>query len=190
MAGQPESQEVPAAAERAAMLEGLLAREGEGLRRLALANSSNPCDAEDALQEGCLAFLRYYEGGEDGALPWLRLVVRRFAWRIGSAVRRRGSRRYVATVEPGEPTGHEVVPADPGPGTHELVEGAEALQRRIELLGELKPDERATLILIGLGLTYREIGELRGWTHTKINRCAAEGRARLRELERAEGERT
>jgi DNA-directed RNA polymerase specialized sigma24 family protein len=32
------------------------------------------------------------------------------------------------------------------------------------------------------GYSYREIGEITGWTHTKINRCIAEGRARLRQL--------
>jgi RNA polymerase sigma factor (sigma-70 family) len=187
MAGQPKSTSVPVAG-RAQMLESLLAREGAALRRVARANSANALDAEDALQDGYLAFLRFYEGAEAGALPWLRLVVKRFAWRIGNSARRRGSLRHVVTVESREPSGQEVVLVDSRPGTPELAERAEVLARRIELLGELKPDERATLILIGLGLSYEEIGELRGWTHTKINRCAAEGRARLRELEEAEGE--
>lgn len=172
------------------MLEALLCREGETLQRIARANSENAADAEEALQEGCVAFLRFYEGGEAGALPWLRLVVKRFAWKIGNGVRLRGSLSHVLTVESREPTGQGVVLADSRPGTPELVERAEVLQRRIELLGKLKPDERATLILIGLGLSYEEIGELRGWSHTKINRCAAEGRARLRELEEREGEKT
>ena len=33
------------------------------------------------------------------------------------------------------------------------------------------------------GVSCEEIGELRGWTRSTINRCAAEGRARLRELD-------
>jgi DNA-directed RNA polymerase specialized sigma24 family protein len=33
-----------------------------------------------------------------------------------------------------------------------------------------------------LGYSYREITEMTGWTFTKVNRCSAEGRARLREL--------
>lgn len=189
MAGQPKSLDVPAGA-RVWVLEQLLAREGEALRRVARANSANIADAEDALQDGCVAFMRFYEGGEEGALSWLRLVVKRFAWQIGNNARRRGSLHHVVTVDPNEWTGREVVPADSRPGTPELVERAEALERRIELLGKLKPDERGALILIGLGLSYEEIGELRGWSRTKINRCAAEGRARLRELERREGEKT
>jgi RNA polymerase sigma factor (sigma-70 family) len=185
MAGQPKSQSAPHAG-RVRILERLLAAEGEALRRTARANSANAADAEDALQDGCVAFMRFYEGGEEGARSWLKLVVKRFAWTIGNNARRRRSLRHVVTVEPGELTGQEIVLADKRPGTAELVERAEALERRIELLGKLKPDERATLILVGLGASYEEVGELRGWSRTKINRCAAEGRARLRELERGE----
>jgi hypothetical protein len=29
-------------------------------------------------------------------------------------------------------------------------------------------------------LSQKEIGELRGWTYTKVNRCLAEGRASFR----------
>lgn len=188
MAGQPKSRS--ASASRVELLEGLLAREGETLRRTAQANAPSAADAEDALQDGCVAFLRFYEGGEEGAISWLRLVVKRFAWAIGNNARRRGSRRHVVTVEPGELTGLEVVLADSRPGTAELVERAEVLERRIELLARLKPDERTTLILIGLGVSYEEIAELRGWSRTKINRCASEGRARLRELEAEGGEKT
>lgn len=188
MAGQPKSPSVPAS--RARLLEGVLTREGEALRRMARANSANAADAEDALQDGCVAFLRFYEGDGEGAISWLRLVVKRFAWAIGNNARRRGSHRHVVTIEPGELTGLEIVLADSRPGTAELAERAEALERRIALLDQLKPDERTTLILIGLGISYAEISELRGWSRTKINRCAAEGRVRLRELEEREGEKT
>lgn len=188
MADQPKSPS--AAVSRARLLEGLLASEGEALRRTARANSANAADAEDALQDGCVAFLRFFEGDEERAISWLRLVVKRFAWAIGSNARRRGSHLHVVTVEPGELTGLEIVLADSRPGTAELAERAEALERRIALLDQLKPDERTTLILIGFGVSYAEIGELRGWSQTKINRCAAEGRVRLRELEEREGEKT
>ena len=49
--------------------------------------------------------------------------------------------------------------------------------RRFEAL---KPDQRTALILLGLGCSYAEIGALRGWTYTKVNRCISEGRAALR----------
>jgi hypothetical protein len=35
--------------------------------------------------------------------------------------------------------------------------------------------------LLALGCGYREIMDLTGWTYTKVNRCSAEGRERLRE---------
>jgi len=187
MAGQPKSPS--AAVSPARLLEGVLAREGEALRRMARAHSANAADAEDALQDGCVAFIRFYGGGEEGALAWLRLVVKRFAWQIGNDARRRGSPRHVVTVEPGELSGLEIVLADWRPGTAELVERAEALERRTALLDRLKPDERATLILIGLGASYLEISELRGWSLRKVERCAVEGRACLRQLERG-GEKT
>ena len=47
---------------------------------------------------------------------------------------------------------------------------------------ELKPDERLAIVLQAQGYSYAEIGELCGWTYTKVNRCLAEGRARLREV--------
>ena len=51
-------------------------------------------------------------------------------------------------------------------------------------MDRLKPAERRALSLIGY--SYREIGELTGWTRTKINRCAAEGRNRIRSKQQTE----
>jgi len=48
---------------------------------------------------------------------------------------------------------------------------------------ELKRDERRALSLLAFGYSYREICEQTGWSYTKVNRCLAEGRATLRELE-------
>jgi RNA polymerase sigma factor (sigma-70 family) len=189
MAGQPKS-ESASAEERARMLEGLLGSRREAVRRTAVINSANAADAEDAMQDGCLAFMRFYDGDEGEALSWLLLTVKRFAWKIGNNARRRGSLRHVVTVDSGELTGLELVLADSRPETAELAERAEVLERRIELLKRLKPDERATLILLGLGASYREIAELRGWSRTKVNRCAGEGRARLRKFEAEKGEKT
>lgn len=109
------------------------------------------------------------------AVPWLMLVVKRCAWQIARRGQRWTTDVEVLTVEPDYPgEGTRVLP-DAGPGIEEIVERAEALERRIELLGELKSDERTALILIGLGASYEEIGRLRGWSRTKVNRCAAEG---------------
>jgi DNA-directed RNA polymerase specialized sigma24 family protein len=49
-------------------------------------------------------------------------------------------------------------------------------------LAALKPAERRALGLIAAGYSYKEIGALSGWTYTKTNRCASEGRATLRAI--------
>ena len=53
-------------------------------------------------------------------------------------------------------------------------------------LAKLKPQERQALGLFALGYSYGEICDLTGWTHTKVNRCLAEGRAALRRSHRVE----
>ena len=62
----------------------------------------------------------------------------------------------------------------------EAAELREEVREVHEGLSQLKPQERRALSLLALGFSYREIGEITGWTHTKINRCIAEGRAALR----------
>ncbi len=62
---------------------------------------------------------------------------------------------------------------------------AERLDRARETakgMARLKPAERRALSLIGLGYSYKEIGEITGWTYRKVNRSLAEGRATLRAM--------
>jgi DNA-directed RNA polymerase specialized sigma24 family protein len=66
---------------------------------------------------------------------------------------------------------------DPADRVIEREEGRRRLRR-------LKPDERTALGMLAAGLSYKEIGELRGWTHTKVNRCLSEGRTALRQMQR------
>jgi DNA-directed RNA polymerase specialized sigma24 family protein len=79
----------------------------------------------------------------------------------------------------------------PPPGAHLPLEGACPAERlehreRVEVaaarLARLKPDERTAIALQAEGYSYAEICERTGWTYTKVNRCLAEGRARLRQL--------
>ena len=65
----------------------------------------------------------------------------------------------------------------------EAVEEAEWIADAHERLASLKLAERRALVLIAAGYSYKEIAEMNEWTLTKVNRCAAEGRARLRELQ-------
>ena len=53
---------------------------------------------------------------------------------------------------------------------------------RLRRLACLRPDQRTALLLRAAGYSYREIGQRRGWTYTKVNRALATARATLREL--------
>jgi DNA-directed RNA polymerase specialized sigma24 family protein len=72
--------------------------------------------------------------------------------------------------------------ADERRGPAQLAEAEEEVERVLAALVCLKADERRALVLIAAGYSYAEIARICGWTLTKINRCATEGRARLRGL--------
>ncbi len=59
------------------------------------------------------------------------------------------------------------------------VAGGERVDRSVEALRALKPDEARALLLKAEGLSYQEIGKQFGWTYTKVNRSITEGRARF-----------
>ena len=67
-------------------------------------------------------------------------------------------------------------------GPAEQAERREEIARSREALQALKPQELRALTLFGEGYSYVEIGEITNWSHTKINRCLAEGRERFRRL--------
>ena len=146
----------------------------------ARSHSRRPEDADDALSDACVQFLRFYNGqaGEE-ALRWMLLVVKRCAW----AIRRKGvarESRHLIVLREGERS--ETIVPDERSGPAELAERAEETAKVLALVEQLKPDERTALILLGLGCTYAEICELRGWSRTKLHRCLNEGRARVRKL--------
>ena len=57
----------------------------------------------------------------------------------------------------------------------ERAERQEAIARSREALQTLKPQELRALSLLAEGYSYAEIGEITGFSQTKINRCLAEG---------------
>src|SRR5690349_19249944 len=61
----------------------------------------------------------------------------------------------------------------------DTVAGGERVDRSVEALKALKPDEARALLLKAEGLSYDEIGRRFGWTYTKVNRSIAEGRRRF-----------
>jgi RNA polymerase sigma factor (sigma-70 family) len=153
------------------------------LLRVAERNSLNRQDAEDALQDALIAFIRAFDP-ERGAHPlaWFTLVLKRECWQ---RTKREHLDRRVGqeTDDLREANGSrlELIP-DPGRSPEQAAELADQVAETRAYLLQLKPQERRALGLLALGYSYREIMEITGWTYTKINRCIAEGRARLRKL--------
>jgi RNA polymerase sigma factor (sigma-70 family) len=180
MPPQPQSQR-DERARRAQLLDQLLRKKRAQLLRQARRHSRRADEAEDALADACVQFLRFYDAGtERDPLPWMLVVIKRCAWAID---RRRKGRESQTRLSGGEPSTEEleIVVAEDRSGPAEHAVRAEETARVIALVEQLKPDERTALILRGLGCSYAEIAELRGWTWTKVNRCLSQGRAKIRE---------
>jgi len=98
----------------------------------------------------------------------------------------RRSRERLVGCLPLEPAGDplDALPSE-SPGPAERAERVEDLAEARAALAELKANERLAIILQAQGFSYAEICDLCGWSYTKVNRCLAEGRARLRRLAEA-----
>ena len=175
--------------ERARILADALARERGSLRRQALRSARCPEDAEDALQDACLEFLRHYDGPPgERAMRYLMVSVRRRARVLGASAYRRHHAACLEVTTTDAPCCEEprIAVLCDRPGPVERIERQEQLRRLVAALAELKPDQRTALLLLAVGLSYREIAARQRWTYTKVNRSLAEGRAALRV--RLEGE--
>jgi RNA polymerase sigma factor (sigma-70 family) len=154
-------------------------REKRGyLLTIARRRATGNADAEEALQEAFIAFIRHFDP-ERGAPPlaWLTLTLKR---QCGAKRRKAHLDRYVGQeAERGGDERGFVLASIPSPasGPEDLVSEREEASTR---LAGLKPDERVALLLQACGYSYEEIGAARGWTYTKVNRCVNEGRAALR----------
>jgi RNA polymerase sigma factor (sigma-70 family) len=146
------------------------------LRRTARRHSLCADDAEDAYQRAVLIVLTSRLPADPGHLAaWMQVVIRREAL----AVRRARERLlWPGDEDRGDPFDRIVADA---PGPQETLERHEEVAAGIRLLSGLKPQERLALILQAEGYSYAEIRQLCGWTYTNVNRCLAEGRARLRQ---------
>jgi RNA polymerase sigma factor (sigma-70 family) len=149
----------------------LLGDQSRALRRTARRFSICRDDAEDALQRASLILLTKAPPHPPARLAaWMHLVTKREAL----AVRR--ERERLLDKAPGEWLAADTLcPA-------EQTLRRDGARERARVLARLKPAERRALVLRAEGYSYREICVLTGWTYTKVNRCLAEGRARLREL--------
>ena len=141
------------------------------LLRVARRFSLCAADAEDAVQRSIEILLTKGSGVDRPRLAaWMAVVVRREAL----AVRRERER----SLSP-DPLDHL---ESQRAGPHERLERRERVAAASRVLARLKPDERRAIALQASGCSYAEIQAITGWTYTKVNRCLAEGRARLREL--------
>jgi RNA polymerase sigma factor (sigma-70 family) len=144
-----------------------------GAAVLRVANQFSLChdDALDAYQRAFEIYLRKLDSVDpatEGA--WLRVVAKHEAMAI--------RRARLASVD------HDDVDLDTSVhhGLREVEEevaGGERVDRSVEALRSLKPDEARALLLKAEGLSYQEIGKHFGWTYTKVNRSITEGRARF-----------
>jgi RNA polymerase sigma factor (sigma-70 family) len=166
----------------AGRVEAMVARHGPALLRVANQFSLCHDDALDAYQRALEIYLRRLDSVEratEGA--WMRVVVKHEAMAI--------RRARAASVERDDVDLDESISSS-GRDVEDQVAGGERVDRSVEALRALKPDEAKALMLKAQGLSYKEIGRRFGWTYTKTNRAITEGRKRFmdefRELEAGE----
>lgn len=161
----------------------MIARHEQALRQTARRYSLCADDAEDAYQR-MLEILLTKAPTDQGRelIGWAQTVTKHEALAI-----RHNRERLLGTPAPAAPGGERaldlvaLIPAG-GDGPEERAERREAIARSREALQALKPAELRALTLLAAGYSYAEIGELTGFSHTKVNRCLAEGRERFRRL--------
>jgi RNA polymerase sigma factor (sigma-70 family) len=149
----------------------MVARHGAALLRVANQFSLCHDDALDAYQRGLEIYLRRLDTVDratEGA--WLRVVVKHEAMAIRRA-RQESVARDDVDLDDSVPAGLRAV--------EDVLAGGERVDRSVEALRALKPDEARALLLKAEGLSYREIGKRFGWSYTKVNRSITEGRKRF-----------
>jgi len=157
----------------------LVAREDGELRQTARRYSLCREDAEDAYQRALeILLVKAPTDRPRDLIRWTKTVVKHEALAIRrNRERLLGPRAGAEEVE--DPIARIAARGD-GPG--ERLEKREEIARSREALQSLKPAELRSLTLLAAGYSYAEIGEITGFSHTKVNRCLAEGRERFRRL--------
>jgi RNA polymerase sigma factor (sigma-70 family) len=171
--------DAPGARKRAAI--ETYSRHEAALRRTARRYSLCADDADDALQRGLEILLRKAPTDDPRELiRWTQTVVKHEAL----AVRRERERILGRPSGAGDPESGDWVALLPSEadGPVERAERRETVARSREALQALKPPELRALALLAEGYSYAEIGEMTGWSKTKVNRSLAEGRERFRSL--------
>jgi RNA polymerase sigma factor (sigma-70 family) len=170
------------AARKRAAIE-LIARDEGELRRTARRYSLCVEDAEDAYQRSLeILLLKAPNDRHRDLIRWTKTVVKHEALAI-----RRNRERLLGTAAAARAA--EAMSDDPvaqipahGEGPAERAELQERVARSREALQALKPAELRSLTLLAAGYSYAEIGQITGFSQTKVNRCLAEGRERFRHI--------
>jgi RNA polymerase sigma factor (sigma-70 family) len=164
----------------ATILTELLPRHQAELMRQARRHARNAADSEEALQRAYELFIERYRPPYE-PVAWLQTTIKRCAWETSRRAARRGELSLDAPLGAGEraPTLGDYLPSGE-PELEERVGERLEHERVVEAMEALKPDERTALLMLGLGCSYGEIAQRRGWSRTKVNRCLAEGRASVR----------
>jgi RNA polymerase sigma factor (sigma-70 family) len=169
---------VEAARKRAAV--EMFARHEQTLRRTARRYSLCVDDADDALQRSLEILLTKAPTDDPRELiRWMQTVVKHEALAVRRDRERILSGPAAAAADEGREDWVALIPTD-ADGPPERAERREAVARSREALQALKPQELRALSLLAEGYSYAEIGEITGFSRTKINRCLAEGRERFR----------
>jgi len=157
----------------------MIAEHGASLRRTARRYSLDAEDAEDAYQRALeIALTKAPSTDSRELIRWTQTVTKHEALAV-----RQGRERLLGQGGRGDNAVDPVamIPAA-GDGPDEQAERREAMARNREALRALKPAELRALSLLAEGYSYAEIGELTGFSQTKINRVLSEGRDRFRSL--------
>ena len=179
--GEPRAPASEVVRKRAAI--ELVARHEAALRRTARRYSLCADDADDAYQRALEILLTKAPTVDlRELLRWTHTVTKHEALAV-----RRNRERLLGPLVPAENAEEDrqdwvaLIPAESA-GPAERVERREAIARSREALKTLKPQELRALTLLAEGYSYAEIGEITGYSQTKINRCLAEGRERFRRV--------
>lgn len=158
------------------------ARHEVALRRTARRYSLCADDADEALQRALEILLKKAPSNDPRELiRWTQTVLKHEALAVRRDRERILSGPAAAIPEPGREDWVALIPSG-ADGPAERAERREAVARSREALQALKPQELRALTLLAEGYSYVEIGEITGFSRTKVNRCLAEGRERLRRL--------
>jgi RNA polymerase sigma factor (sigma-70 family) len=176
-----EAEEAVASAEsRRSAASGLIQTHDAVFRRTARRYSICADDSEDAYQRALEILLTKAPPIEgDSLVRWMQTVTKREALAV-----RRQRERLLGTHRTANPESDEDwdpldAIASESPGPNDRLARRERVVRSGEALNALKPQEVRALTLKAQGYSYAEIGEITGWSYTKINRCMAEGRKRF-----------